>query len=260
VELSVIAGRPDGMGLYRLEQLVAEIAQRSLWLTDGYFVATTAYVRALANAARAGVDVRLLVPGSSNWPLVGALSKSAYRPLLNAGVRVFEWNGPMVHAKTAVADGCWTRIGSSNSNLASWIANRELDVTVKDHKLAAEMEAMFEDDMRNSTEVTLARARTGFHKPVALGGAGSGGVNSARRLFSGAIGIGSTLTASFTHRRVLQPGESLVVLAGGIGLVLLGLVAILLPRVVAWIFAIALIWPGIGLLLHAFRLRRSGGG
>jgi len=260
VELSVIAGRPDGMGLYRLEQLVAEIAQRSLWLTDGYFVATTAYVRALCGAARAGVDVRLLVPGSSNWPLVGALSKSAYRPLLNAGVRVFEWNGPMVHAKTAVADGCWTRIGSSNSNLASWIANRELDVTVKDHRLAAEMEAMFEDDMRNSTEVMLAPGRTGFRKPVASGAKGARGSNSARRLFSGAIGLGSTLTASFSHRRVLQPGESLVVLAGGIGLIVLGLLAILLPRVVAWVFAVALIWPGIGLLLHAFRLRKSGGG
>ena len=139
----MVAGRPDSMGLYRLEQLVAEIAGRSLWLTDGYFVATTGYVRSLVGAAKAGVDVRLLVPGSSNWPLVGALSKSAYRPLLEAGVRVFEWNGPMVHAKTAVADGVWTRIGSSNSNLASWVTNRELDVTVKDHDLAAQMEAMF---------------------------------------------------------------------------------------------------------------------
>ena len=63
VELSVIAGRPDGMGLYRLEQLVAEIAQRSLWLTDGYFVATTAYVRALANAAGQEVTYTCLPPG-----------------------------------------------------------------------------------------------------------------------------------------------------------------------------------------------------
>ena len=71
IDVSVIAGRPETMGLYRLEQLVAELAERSLWLTDGYFVATTGYVRALTGAARAGVDVRLLVPGSSNWPLVG---------------------------------------------------------------------------------------------------------------------------------------------------------------------------------------------
>jgi cardiolipin synthase len=259
VDVSVVAGRPDSMGLYRLEQLVAEIAGRSLWLTDGYFVATTAYVRALVGAAQAGVDVRLLVPGSSNWPLVGALSKSAYRPLLQAGVRVFEWNGPMIHAKTAVADGVWTRIGSSNSNLASWVTNRELDVTVKDHDLAAQMEAMFREDMENSTEVMLARGTTGIEKPVTpddkIDGSGAG--TSAGRLLSGAIGLGSTLTASFSRRRELHPEESLVVLGGAGLLLLLGLVAILLPHVIAGIIAIALIWPGIVLLVRSVRLWRA---
>ena len=67
--------------------------------------------------------------------------------LLEAGVRVFEWNGPMMHAKTAVADGRWSRIGSSNSNLASWIANRELDIAVEDPGFAGQMEAMFEQDL-----------------------------------------------------------------------------------------------------------------
>jgi len=266
VEVSVVAGRPDSMGLYRLEQLVAEIAGRSLWLTDGYFVATTAYVRALVGAAKAGVDVRLLVPGSSNWPLVGALSKSAYRPLLQAGVRVFEWNGPMIHAKTAVADGVWTRIGSSNSNLASWVTNRELDVTVKDHDLAAQMEAMFREDMENSTEVVLSRGATGIEKPVTPDDKfdGPGATTSAGRLLSGAIGLGSTLTASFSRRRELHPEESLVVLGGGGLLLLLGLLAILLPHVVAVIIAVAAIWPGLILLVRSAKLwfadRRENGG
>jgi cardiolipin synthase len=259
VDVSVIAGRPDGMGLYRLEQLVAEIAGRSLWLTDGYFVATTVYVRALANAAKAGVDVRLLVPGSSNWPLVGALSKSAYRPLLQAGVRVFEWNGPMVHAKTAVADGVWTRIGSSNSNLASWVTNRELDVTIKDHDLARQMQAMFEDDMENSTEVVLALGRTGIAKPVSVDeqNPGSSGGTSAGRLLSGAIGLGSTLTASFSRRRELHPEESLVVLSGGLALLLVGIIAIFLPHVIAWIIAVVALWPGAILLVRALKLWRA---
>jgi cardiolipin synthase len=259
VEVSVIAGRPDGLGLYRLEQLVAEIAERSLWLTDGYFVATTAYVRALAGAARGGVDVRLLVPGSSNWPLVGALSKAAYLPLLQAGVRVFEWNGPMLHAKTAVADGCWSRIGSSNSNLASWIINRELDVTIKDHALAARMEAMFEADMLHSTEVVLARGRSGITRPVAPDdGMPDRSIANAERLLSGAIGLGSTLSASFTRRRQLQPAESMVVLGGGAVLILLGILAIFLPRVIAWVVAIAALWPGVGLVLRALKLWRAG--
>jgi cardiolipin synthase len=254
-EVLVVPGRPDSMGLYRLEQLIAEMAQHSLWLTDGYFVATTAYVRALSGAARAGVDVRLLVPGTSNWPLVGALSKSAYRPLLQAGVRIFEWNGPMVHAKTAVADSCWARIGSSNSNLASWISNRELDVTIKDHGLAQQMMAMFEADMGNSTEVLLA---DGNVRRAAGTRHDRSPVISARRLFSGAIGLGSTLTASFSHRRVLQPGESPVVLSGGLALLLLGGCAILFPHVVAWMLAVALIWPAMLLLAHAFKLWRAG--
>ncbi len=256
IDISVIAGRPDSMGLYRLEQLVAEVAGRSLWLTDGYFVATTAYVRALASAAKAGVDVRLLVPTSSNWPLVGALSKSAYRPLLQAGVRVFEWNGPMVHAKTAVADGIWTRIGSSNSNLASWVTNRELDVTIKDHGLARQMEEMFEQDMENATEVVLALGRTGNPKPVAADRQTSGRASGtcAGRLLSGAIGLGSTLTASFSRRRQLHPEESLVVLGGGGALLLLGLIAIVLPHLIAGIIAAAAIWPGLMLLIRALKL------
>ena len=83
-------------------------------------------------------------------------------------------------------------------------------------------------------------------------------MTSAGRLFSGAIGLGSTLTASFSHRRVLQPGESLVVMSGGLALLVLGALAILLPHIIAWVVAIALIWPGVGLLFHALKLWRSG--
>ena len=263
VSVSVIAGRPGAMGLYRLEELVAEVAQRSLWLTDGYFVATTGYVRALTGAARAGVDVRLLVPGSSNWPVVGALSKTAYRPLLDAGVRIFEWNGPMVHAKTAVVDGCWTRIGSSNSNLASWITNRELDVTIGDEVLAGQMEAAFERDITNATEVVIGGGRTWAGKPGRVSGpdvGASGGDDDStgKRLISGAIAVGSTLSATFLYRRALRPAESFVVLGGGVGLLLLGLALILFPRVFAWTFALMAIWGGIDLALRAFRLWRSG--
>jgi cardiolipin synthase len=259
VEVSVIAGRPGTMGLYRLEQLVAEVAQRSLWLTDGYFVATTAYVHALTGAARAGVDVRLLVPGSSNWPLVGALSKSAYRPLLEAGVRVFEWNGPMVHAKTAVVDGKWTRIGSSNSNLASWISNRELDVTIADRDLAAQMEAMFEQDLDNATEVVMGDSQTWVGRPTSLDqGQDRNRSTSSKRLLSGAIGLGSTVTATLLYRRAVGPAESLAVLGGGVALIVLGLIVLALPHVFAWIVAIVAIWGGIDVLLRAARMWRTG--
>jgi len=93
------------------DQLIAAMARSKLWLTDAYYAGTTSYVQALGSAARDGVDVRLLVPNATDIPLLKPLSRSGYRPLLEAGVRIFEWNGTMIHAKTAVADGRWARVG-----------------------------------------------------------------------------------------------------------------------------------------------------
>src|SRR4029077_8943293 len=93
VDLRVIATQPDTAGMFRLDQMIAAMAQRSLWLADAYFVGIAPYVPALVAASLDGVDVRLLVPGASDLPVVAAISQSGYRPLLEAGVRVFEWNG-----------------------------------------------------------------------------------------------------------------------------------------------------------------------
>ena len=98
VRARVVQGAPGRLSTYRVDQLVASAARKTLWLTDAYFVATTTYVRALIEADRDGVDVRLLVPGSSDLPVVQAMVRTGYRPLIEAGVRVFEWNGPMLHA------------------------------------------------------------------------------------------------------------------------------------------------------------------
>ena len=155
VKLRVIATEPYSLGLYRLDQLIAAIAKKRLWLTDAYFVGTTTYVQALRAAALDGVDVRLLVPHASDLWLLRSLSRAGYRSLLEAGIRVFEWNGPMLHAKTAVADGFWARVGSSNLNLASWIGNLELDVVINDATFGAQMEQMYLDDLENATEIVL---------------------------------------------------------------------------------------------------------
>ena len=155
VDLRVVATVPNTAGLYRLDQLIAAMARRSLWISDAYFVGVAPYVQALSAAARDGVDVRLLVPGTSDVPAVAAISRAGYRPLLEAGVRVFEWNGSMMHAKTAVADGRWARVGSSNLNLASWIGNCELDLAIEDEAFARCMEAQYESDLGNATEIVL---------------------------------------------------------------------------------------------------------
>src|SRR5690606_2141158 len=91
VALRVIATMPTTAGMMRLDQLVAALAKRTLWIADAYFVGTPAYVQGLRAAARDGVDVRVLVPGGSDLVLVPSLTRAGYRPLLEAGVRVFEW-------------------------------------------------------------------------------------------------------------------------------------------------------------------------
>ncbi len=75
------------------------MARKTLWLTDAYYIGIAPYVQALIAAARDGVDVRLLVPGASNLKLVARLSQTGYRPLLEAGIKVYEWNGSMLHAR-----------------------------------------------------------------------------------------------------------------------------------------------------------------
>ena len=109
--------------------------------------------RRLGEAARDGVDVRLLVPGSSDVPALQPIVRAGYRSLIEAGIRVFEWNGSMLHAKTAVADGRWARVGSTNLNIASWATNWELDVVIEDADFAEAMEAMYLEDLANATEI-----------------------------------------------------------------------------------------------------------
>jgi cardiolipin synthase len=155
VGMRIVATEPATADMLRLDNLVAALARKRLWLTDAYYAGTTLYVQALKAAAEDGVDVRLLVPNATDLPLVRPLSRAGYRPLLEAGVRVFEWNGTMLHAKTAVADGRWARVGSTNLNIASWLGNCELDAMVEDDAFAARMEEMYERDLRNATEVIL---------------------------------------------------------------------------------------------------------
>ena len=257
IDLWVIPGRPDSMGLYRLGQLVAEIVQQRLWLSDAYFVATTGYARALAGAARAGVDVRLLVPGVTNLPLVGSLSRAGYHGLIEAGVRVFEWNGPMMHAKTAVADGRWSRVGSSNSNLASWISNRELDIAIHDPGFAKEMEAMFEQDLLNATEIGSMGTRIG---PIGVTpGLGSRNqrrrMGSAGRLLAGAVGVGSAVSATLAQHRDVGPTEMpLLILAASV-LVALAVLGAIVPGAIAYPLSLVAVWVAASLFSRAWHLK-----
>jgi cardiolipin synthase len=176
---------------------------------------------------------------------------------MEAGIRVFEWNGPMLHAKTAVADSRWARVGSSNLNVASWMGNWELDVAIEDANFAREMERTYEADLANSTEILL-----GLPRRRARGdGAAPAGSNRAREgsavATAGAIRMGNTVSAALGGHRVLRPAEASVLVGGGLGLVAFGTVALLLPWVLVIPVAIAAIWLGITLIINGARLRRA---
>lgn len=262
VALRVIATQPSTAGVYRLDQLIAAMARRSLWLTDAYFVGIAPYVQALAAAARDGVDVRLLVPGASDIPPVAAMSRAGYRPLLQAGVRVFEWNGSMLHAKTAVADRQWARVGSSNLNLASWLGNRELDVAIEDTGIATQLAEQYERDLDQATEIVLAPRRhrrgTRVHssepasrpRPRRTGG-------SSSRAAAGALRLANSVGAVLAQRRVLGHAEAGPVGAGALIAGITGLLALIWPALLGWPLALILLWLSISLAARWWRLRRQ---
>jgi len=270
VALRVIATVPNTAGLFRIDQMVASLARRTLWLTDAYYAGTTPYVQALRAASRDGVDVRLLVPGATDIPTLRLLSRAGYRPLLEAGVRVFEWNGTMLHAKTAVADDKWARVGSTNLNIASWLGNRELDVVVEDEPFARQVADMYLDDLTHATEVVLdARSRVREpgppgerprRRPPGWRARGSGG-----RAMAGAMRIGNVVSAAVTNRRVLEPVEGHIALAAGAALALFAAIAVAFPRALAYPLAALAAWlaatlfaRGLALLRERNRLRRQG--
>lgn len=163
----LIEGEPRRSRVLRTVALVAAMVQERLWITDPYFVAPGAVAEAMAEAAQSGVDVRVLVPANNNWPLVGTLSRAGYRYLLEQGVRLFEWQGGMIHAKTSVADGLWSRVGSSNLNAWSLLGNWEVDVGVLDASLAGQLEGIFLADLASSSEIVLpGRRRTHVAVPA----------------------------------------------------------------------------------------------
>jgi len=262
VALRVIATQPSTAGMYRLDQLIAAMARRTLWLTDAYFIGIAPYVQALASAARDGVDVRLLVPGSSDIPLVAGMSRSGYRPLLKAGIRVFEWNGSMLHAKTAVADNLWARVGSSNLNIASWLSNREIDVAVEDTGFAQQLAEQYERDLEHATEIVLAPRRWRPHMDQVqskirhpqtrfrhVGG-------SSGRAAAGALRIANTVGAALTDRRVLGDTATGPLVLGTLGLTLLAVLGFFWPAVIGWPVGVVAAWLALNFGVRVWRVRR----
>ena len=153
--VGIVEGEPLRLRVSRALQIQAISARRSIWIATAYFTPSPSEVEALNGAARDGVDVRILVPSRNDHPWVSFLARRYYRRLLTNGVRIWEWQGEMMHAKTSVVDGRWVRVGSTDFNPLGVAINYELDAVIEDATLGAEAERMFLADLEGSREVTL---------------------------------------------------------------------------------------------------------
>jgi cardiolipin synthase len=152
----VIIQEPGKMRILRVLELLTAIVKQRLWIADAYFLTASSLPQGLMSAAQDGIDVRMLLPATNDLPVVGALSRMGYRQLLESGVRIWEYTGLMMHAKTTVADGVWARVGSTNLNITGLVTDWEIDVVAEDPRFGAQMEAMFEADLANAREIRLA--------------------------------------------------------------------------------------------------------
>jgi len=152
----VIKSSPsEGSSTVKLMYTVSIVsAEKSIWISNAYFVPDPDTLRALEGAVRRGVDVRVIVPGEhTDVPIVRSASRLYYERLLNHGIRVFEYQPTMMHAKTMVVDGIWSTIGSSNFDDRSFRLNDEVNVNVYDEGIAGKLEEMFREDLARSEEI-----------------------------------------------------------------------------------------------------------
>ncbi|MGI5863670.1 MAG: phospholipase D-like domain-containing protein [Myxococcales bacterium] len=252
MNVRVVASVPSTAGMLRLDQLIAALARKRIWLTDAYYAGTAIYAQALRAAALEGVDVRLLLPGATDIPVLRPLSRSGYRPLLEAGVRIFEWNGPMLHAKTAVVDGHWARVGSTNLNVASWLNNCELDVVVENEGFARELEAQYLLDLENATEIVLAKRRV---RPCAPRPRRHAARARAHPAAAGAARLSHSLGAAFTTRRELGQVEPRPTLGAALALLALAALFVLFPLLLVVPVVLVQVWIALSLLVRVVRQR-----
>lgn len=161
IRVQAIDGAPDnGQPLiYRTLLAAIALSQTSVHLTTGFFVPTPEIVRALEAAARRGVDVQLVVPGRSTSDDAVAAGRAKYGDLLEAGVKLHEFQGRILHAKTAVIDGTWAAVGSSNLDWRSTVWNNEIDAIILGAEFGGRMEAVFVADVAASKTIKLAEWR-----------------------------------------------------------------------------------------------------
>lgn len=233
----VVEGLPGRSRVYRALALLAAGVSARLWITDAYFLPPPPLLASLMAAARDDVDVRVLVPGKTDLPILRVFTRVGYRDLLEGGVRLYEWQGSMLHAKSFLLDGGWARVGSSNLNPSSLLGNYELDVLVDDPALVSALAERYRRDLTDAAEIVLEPRRRlpprvvpGPGEAVAAGWGRRRSLRERRQV------------AVLTLRQVAAGARRSLLGATVFGLTGIGVLLVALPRLMGWILAGVAFW------------------
>ena len=159
VSVVSVSGIRNYRSIRRSYRYAIDIARDYIYITNAYFLPDRFIYRRLIKAVRRGVDVRIIVPLKTDHPYVRWASWAMYAHMLKNGVKLYEWQGEILHSKTAVIDGLWSSVGSHNLDHRSLHYNMELNVNVFSGEFGSGLKQLFMEDLKNSKEVTLAAAR-----------------------------------------------------------------------------------------------------
>lgn len=244
----IVEGEPGEARASRATELLLAGAVERIWITDAYLIAPPGLNQSMLDAARGGVDVRLLVPGISDLPRLQNWTRVGYLDMLRAGIKIYEWRGPMLHAKTIVVDGRWFRVGSSNLNLSSLVANYEIDVVGEDDQLAQGLEAQFRRDIDKSSEIRLrvAPRRGAFRTRATLSPEPVPSVQAHRPGIRERRG-----RAVVAVQQMFRGAKRSALLPIAIILTLIGVLFLFFPQTMGVIFAVLSLWLALNAWLDS---------
>lgn len=147
-------GGDDEVKIYDVVHAVVVNAKNRIWITQAYFSPDDALVEDLVEAARRGVDVRMVLPGFTDAPIVMYAARANYGRMLDAGIRIYERTDTVLHAKTMTVDGVWSTIGSSNFDYRSFLHNNEANAVIMGPGFGRKMEELFQFDLKHCEQVS----------------------------------------------------------------------------------------------------------
>lgn len=148
-------GGKDEYSIYKAYIAAISLARWRIWVTQAYFAPNDEFIDALKAAAERGVDVRILLPGFNDHKLLLYASRAHYAELLKAGVKLYERRDRLLHAKTAVIDGMWSTVGSSNLDYFSFLRDNEANAVILGHDFGQQMEDLFQLDLESAQPIEL---------------------------------------------------------------------------------------------------------